>query len=374
MPESQAPPAPSDGDRLRHLVEAGRLLSSLPTAEALDEIARRTVPAFADWVAFDVVEPSGALRSVTAGDEAARPGPALGGRSMIVGPMAGRTRVFGTITLVFGGSRRAIEEGDLAFAADIALRAAAALEVDELRATEQAARSKAEEEADRVLTLGATLDRTLGIVGHDLRGPLGAIVMSAEVLRRRGLSTGDDRALLRIAASAARMASMINQLLDFSVLRQTGDLRLNRRRANVGAIARDIVDEVQALSPDASIQIAIEGDAECECDADRIGDAVANLVRNAIQHGEGRRAEVRVRGEGDRIEVSVASRGRPIPPELQAVIFEPFRQGGAKNDRTRSIGLGLYIVKSVMEAHGGGARVQSDAEATTFTIWLPRGG
>lgn len=210
-------------------------------------------------------------------------------------------------------------------------------------------------------------DRYIGILGHDLRNPLSAILVAAQLVERRG---GESvRHAHRIQRSAARMALMIRDILDFARGKLAEGIPITRAPANLATICADVVDELTAANPECQLRLETEGDLTGIWDADRLQQAVSNLVGNAIEHGESA-VDIRAVSNGDSVTVSVHNRGETIPPAEIAVLFEPFR----KRDRSRAgLGLGLYIVREIVAAHGGTVSVSSEPEAgTTFTVALPR--
>lgn len=222
---------------------------------------------------------------------------------------------------------------------------------------------RAESEAD-------LRERVVAIVGHDLRNPLSAISMAGHLLVHREELPERERAVAqRIVDSAARMSRIIAQLLDYARLRQGRSLSLSLTSGDVAAVTRDVVEELRLARPDAVIGLEREGDCAVVCDVDSLAQVVSNLVGNALQHGEGA-VTVRVRGEEDVVVLDVHNRGPPIPPAVLPRIFEPFQRG----ESSMSLGLGLYISREIVRAHGGQMEVRSSAEqGTTFVVRLPRG-
>lgn len=218
-------------------------------------------------------------------------------------------------------------------------------------------------------------ERLLGIVGHDLRNPLNAVTMAAAALLRRDLDDASAKLARRIVASAQRMERLIALLLDFAQARQQGSqLPIHRRRVDLADLARRVVEEIEAGHPKASLALSVGGDCRGEWDADRLAQVLSNLVANAIHHGAGSPIAVRVRGDGDAVVVEVSNGGPPIPPAVLPEIFDPFRRGPSARGDRNGLGLGLFISRELVRAHGGSIRARSTAaEGTTFTARLPRG-
>jgi signal transduction histidine kinase len=213
----------------------------------------------------------------------------------------------------------------------------------------------------------------VGIVGHDLRTPLAAIRMSAAVLLRRGdLSEDQARTLARIDGSAARMTRIIHDLLDFTRMRNEGRIPVHVRPVDLVPLVRRSVAELAAVHPTREIRLAVPEAVPLSADPDRLAQVVSNLVGNALQHSP---QEARVSVEVDEDDVAVAigvhNEGPPIPAELLGEIFEPFHRG-VRGEGGGSLGLGLFIVREVVRAHGGEVTVRSTSEqGTTFTVRLP---
>lgn len=214
----------------------------------------------------------------------------------------------------------------------------------------------------------------LGIVGHDLRTPLTAISASAAVVLREGkLSDRQRRALERVTGGAARMARLINDLLDYSRARLGHGIPVGRRPADLDAICRESIEEVLAANPGRRIEYRHEGDGRGEWDPDRIQQVLTNLLTNALRYGPDEQpVELEWRRRGAERVITVHNAGDPIERRLQEHIFEPFRRGDAAGNAWGGVGLGLYIVKEIVRAHGGHVTVESSpGHGTTFTVELP---
>lgn len=218
-------------------------------------------------------------------------------------------------------------------------------------------------------------ERFIGILGHDLRNPLSAILGSAHLLLRKGLPEQHARALGRIASSADRMAKMISDVLDLTRVRMGGGIPVAPRRVDLHDVARRVVDELEIAHPERSVRFTSRDDTWAEVDPDRIAQVFSNLVSNAIQHGDPGEVSVTLQGMGEEVWFEVHNGGDPIPSEIMAELFEPFRRetGTSRKRSAHGLGLGLFIAKELVTAHGGKLEVESTREAgTTFRLGLPR--
>jgi len=220
----------------------------------------------------------------------------------------------------------------------------------------------------------------LAILGHDLRAPLGAIGTSAMFMLETGELEEPYRTLAaRIAASSKRSVGMVGDLLDFTRGHLGGGIPVERADVNLGKVIHDVVDEIRAAYPGRMIRVETRGETRGRWDAARLGQAITNLVGNAVQHGaDGTTVTVAVGGDEHEAHVSVHNRGTVIPPERLDGIFNPMRmrespRKSAPAGPTGSLGLGLYIAECIVSAHGGRIDVESSEEhGTTFTVQLPR--
>jgi PAS domain S-box-containing protein len=215
----------------------------------------------------------------------------------------------------------------------------------------------------------------LGIVSHDLRNPLTAIVYSAATLaRRESLDERSRKSAERIQSSAQRASRMVSDLLDFTQARLGGGIRVTRKEADLAEIARAVLAELEASQPSRKLTLQVSGAVLGVWDSDRLAQVVQNLAGNALSYSPAdSEVSVEIRGAGQEVRLSVHNTGAPISPELMSRLFEPMQRGSSATDQTRSVGLGLYIVKALVEAHEGRVEVQSTTgRGTTFTVHLPR--
>lgn len=212
----------------------------------------------------------------------------------------------------------------------------------------------------------------LGVVGHDLRNPLTAIITTAATSLRKETNEAHKRAFTRITTSAHRATRIVNGLLDYSRARLGAGIPIERTPVDLVKLLRGIVDEVHAGSPDKTVALRIDGgDISGSWDPDRLDQVFMNLIQNAVQYAEpGSVVRVLARTDGADAVVSVHNRGQPIPEELLPTVFEPFKRGSVQGP---GLGLGLYIVKQIVLAHGGDVTPESSSErGTTLTVRLPK--
>jgi signal transduction histidine kinase len=256
---------------------------------------------------------------------------------------------------------------DLSLAEELARRASQAMNNAHLLRSAKRERTRAEE----AQALG---ERLLGIVGHDLRNPLSAITAAVGLLKRRAIDGQEASVVERINASARRMSTLIGQVLDFARIRRGLGVPIDLEPANVHEICRGVVDELRVANPTREIRLELRGNGEATCDADRLAEALSNLVGNAVQHGADGVVDVSVGdAEPARIAIAIHNKGS-IPGDAQGSIFEPYhREPSATEHGRKSVGLGLFIAKEIVKAHQGTISLSSTPEqGTTFTVLLER--
>lgn len=214
----------------------------------------------------------------------------------------------------------------------------------------------------------------VGVLGHDLRNPLSSIMTGARFLERKDPDETQLRTLKRILSSASRMNDMIEQLLDLTRARLAGGLGFVRARRglDVAELVVRAVDELRVAVPGRLVAVATAGDCRSVGDATRLLQVFSNLVSNALHHGAKEGAvTVNVAGTPEEIVVAVRNDG-VITPELLPQIFDPFR-GARRTSTSKGLGLGLFISRQIVDAHGGTISVTSTpTTGTTFTVRMPR--
>ncbi len=232
------------------------------------------------------------------------------------------------------------------------------------------ARKAAEEAAARADTFREQL---LGVVGHDLRSPLYAIQLSAGSLQRDGiLSESQARHVEHVLSGSKRMERMIHELLDYTRARLAGGIPVRPTPLSLDKVLERAVEQFQVSHPTRLIASSVEGDVRGTWDESRLGQLLDNLVGNALQHSpEDTPVEVKLSGTADGITLGVRNDGPPVPLEERATLFEPFKRG--KRASGDGLGLGLYIARQIVVAHGGRISVESGVGlGTRFIVWLPR--
>ncbi|MFP2926414.1 ATP-binding protein [Pyxidicoccus sp. 3LG] len=232
------------------------------------------------------------------------------------------------------------------------------------------ARYQAEEERERTARFR---EHFLGVVSHDLRNPLSAILAGANsLLHAATLDERQGRVVARIARSAAGMERMIGDLLDFTRVRLGDGFPLEPVPTQLDTLCQEVLEELEVAWPARELRSQLASLPPGRWDRHRLTQVVSNLVGNALQHSpEGTPVTVTLRSEASTAVLEVHNEGAAIPPELRAHLFEPFRRGAHTPGR-RGLGLGLYIAHEIVRAHGGGLAVSSSEDAgTTFTVRLP---
>ncbi|ESQ94657.1 sensor histidine kinase [Asticcacaulis benevestitus] len=220
----------------------------------------------------------------------------------------------------------------------------------------------------------------LGILSHDLRNPLGAISMSAQLTMKIGaLSERQTMLQSQISDSSFRATAIVSSLLDLTRARLGSGLPILREAMDIGFISNQLVDEMRVLHPNRDFVLTVSGDTTGDWDKARIGQVFSNLLGNAVQYGfRGAPITIRVEGMPREVVLSVHNEGVPISEDAIGTIFNALTRAPAPVDDTQrtpltNLGLGLYISKEIVTAHGGKIWVtSSEREGTTFTAAFPR--
>jgi PAS domain S-box-containing protein len=238
------------------------------------------------------------------------------------------------------------------------------IDVDERRRAQ-------EEREQRALDVASAFERwVLGIVGHDLRNPLSAIAMSAELLQESAAAPAAvQTGAARISRAVDRIKHLVDDLLDLTRARQ-GGIAIAKQDVDLAALCREAIDELGGA--EAAIELRVDGDGRGAWDPRRVVQAVSNLVGHAVQHrAPDTPVRVTVAGDADAATVEVHHQGE-IPAALLPTLFDPFHRGGGAR-KSGGLGLGLFIASAIAKAHGGALDVSSSADdGTRFRLRLPR--
>jgi signal transduction histidine kinase len=222
-------------------------------------------------------------------------------------------------------------------------------------------------------------DMFLAVLGHDLRSPLSAVLGAANVLLRSEES--NDRTVKTAALilrSSTRMSAMVSDLIDFTRTRLGDGVPIVRAPMDLGVAIHEVIEEIGVAHPQHTLCSETSGDLRGSWDQARMKQVLTNLIENAVQHGADNGAiTVAATGDGDQVILAVHNDGPSIPALDRARIFEPL-VGTTETSSpviSTNMGLGLYIVRQVVEAHGGIINLaSSEAGGTVFTAKLPRLG
>lgn len=217
-------------------------------------------------------------------------------------------------------------------------------------------------------------EEMVGIVSHDLRNPIMAILMSAELLDKSNVSPSQSAVLARILRAGDRASRLIANLLDLTQVRLGSGLLVSPALMDLHATVAGAVQESSQVFPDRVLRHVQQGPGPCIADADRLAQLVGNLVSNAMAYGEpGAAVVVTSARQAGGFSVSVHNRGAPIPADIMDKLFERMMRGCDQVNTGRSVGLGLFIVSEIAKAHSGTVSVASTLEAgTTFTVMIPQ--
>jgi signal transduction histidine kinase len=216
----------------------------------------------------------------------------------------------------------------------------------------------------------------LAILGHDLRNPLSCIRMSAQLASRSKIDSTSSKALTQIETSVEAISRLITDLIDFAATGLGDHMPLAMAPVNLELLAREVLGELTAAHPKATIQFDARGDLTCSCDGARVRQVISNLLDNALEHGSKYGdVELSLTSDGTDIILAVSNHGAAIAADMLPIIFDPLVRDTdvERKRREGSIGLGLYIAREIVTAHGGTIDVTSSAQAgTVFTVRLPR--
>jgi signal transduction histidine kinase len=214
-------------------------------------------------------------------------------------------------------------------------------------------------------------EQFIAVLGHDLRNPLAAVTTGIALIGRTKLEEKASRLVPLLEAAAARMSSLIDDVLDFARGRLGDGLSLTRAQCELAPVLAEVVAELRTSHPDRIIETVFTLNKPVDCDPARLAQLLSNLVANALTHGAADKPViVRASVSRNEFELSVSNQGDPIPPLTLERLFEPFERGAVKPSR-QGLGLGLYIASQIAVAHRGDLSASSTPEETRFTLRMP---
>ena len=215
----------------------------------------------------------------------------------------------------------------------------------------------------------------LGVLGHDLRSPLNAVLLTSQAIAGMSVGTPISEPTQRLIRSGERMARLLDDLLDFNRSALNVGVRVERELVDMAAVCDDELELLRTALPASRLEFASSGNTTGRWDPSRIRQMVSNLVTNAAKYGQtDGTIRVSVRADDTDIRLSVENSGASIPKDHLKDLFEPLRRHASADvyGERESLGLGLYIVRQIAEAHGGGITVDSGDGRTCFTVTLPK--
>lgn len=221
----------------------------------------------------------------------------------------------------------------------------------------------------------------LAILGHDVRTPLGAITMGAQVLLLDHALPGKAvKVGARIMNSAKRVDEIVRDLLDFSTTHLGEGIPIDPHDTHLGDICENLVEEIRTFHAERIIEVAISGNLRGAWDGPRLSQAVSNLLSNAVQHGNPNTpVKVALHGEKERVVWTIQNQSEAIPAAKLRTLFDPVRRFAIRSTEQRvlgnmkNLGLGLYVAREIVKAHLGKIEVASTkSDGVIFTITLPR--
>lgn len=221
---------------------------------------------------------------------------------------------------------------------------------------------------------GALRDQFIAVLGHDLRNPLASIGSAARILSKETLSPKGQQVIALMQGSVARMAGLIDDVLDFARGSLGSGIGIAlKQEVELSKALMQVIDELRAANLDRQIDATIDIPISVECDVGRLGQLLSNVLGNALTHGASSSPiEVSAETIGGVLNISVTNRGEPISDAARERLFQPFFRGDSQNTSGR-LGLGLYIASEIAKAHSGTLDVSSNAEQTQFVFKMSIG-
>jgi PAS domain S-box-containing protein len=360
--------------RALFLADATRLLASLDVEQALDGVAHLAVPYLGDGCAIDLFGDGGPRRLIAVSRDTRMPispevhPTVLGGHPIIYRmaavsylgvPLLMKGHLVGAITLS-AAPQRTYTASDLELAEELARRAALSIDNARLyRRTQEALHAR---------------DEFLSIAAHEIRGPLNSLHLAVQSIRQAKVPPEALPRLLEIVERQdRRISQFVDDLLDLGRIR-AGQFRLEYEEVNLGDVIHDVAARLgpELARSGSLLTVSAQGQVVGQWDRSRLDQVVFNLVSNAIKFGLGKPIEISIGTRGSSAVFSVKDHGMGIEPEARERIFKPFERGVSAR-HYGGLGLGLHIVKTIVDALGGSVSVTSEpGSGSTFMVELPQ--
>ena len=354
------------------VAEAARYAKTLaPLAHESEKTLRNHIPKILDAIVLD-------LEQSQTGEEAHTK--SLGQAAAPVGRPASAAQTHGRLRAKSGLQMAQLVAEYRALRAGV-LRLWAEKEPDEVTVADVVRFNEAIDQAiaESVEFFSAETDQLrnvfLGVLGHDLRGPLNAILLTAELISRKTKlqPLSEVGVLIR---SGRRMASLLDTLLQYNRTALGGGMTIHCEPTDLAQACASEVELLKAAHPESEINLDVEGDCSGDFDASAVREALGNLVNNAVSYGDDGRILLSLVGNRGTVSLKVFNTGPQIPMTEIPALFNALQRGEDihPDENQTSLGLGLFIVQQITTAHGGEVRCASSSEGTTFEILLPRRG
>ena len=213
-------------------------------------------------------------------------------------------------------------------------------------------------------------EQFIAVLGHDLRNPLASISAGTRLIQQSKLEPAAEAIVVTMQNSVARMARLIDNVLDFARGRLGGGITLVLSSEPLEPTLQQVIDELQSIHPESIIRAEFALAEPVHADPVRIGQLLSNLLGNALTYGTPSEPVTVTAKTGAEFELAVCNAGNPILPETMERLFYPFSRGEVRPSNM-GLGLGLYIASEIAKAHGGTIDVTSTPEETRFTLRMP---
>jgi PAS domain S-box-containing protein len=240
-----------------------------------------------------------------------------------------------------------------------------AIDITERKLAQEEKRAREQEDAE-------LREQFIAVLGHDLRNPLASVAAGTSILLRRPEKAAEIAE--QMERSISRMSALIENILDFARGRLGGGFVTSRdREMPLEPVLLQVIQELRAVHPERSVVVDIDLRESVECDRQRIGQLLSNLLGNAFVYGTpSAPIQVHARADDGQFRLSVTNAGDTLERSAIERLFHPFFRGGVRGSR-EGLGLGLYICSEIAKAHGGTIEVTSESGTTCFTLRMPTG-